>query len=212
MVFVDNSDPYAEDLETTLHESEAAILAENARNHDWDGAQNSSDRVASIHEEAQQGLEALSTAATQSRFSYPPLDADHQKRPHHQSSLPTDSVSPFDPHVEISPPVSGPSPRQTRSTLPSQASPPVSIASSNTNHHNNTINFLLNPSHSLSPPVDSNIQQSTPSTVGGRRSSSLTARTSAPRAPAEHRPNVQVETDYEIAFLLRHYTEGPGQW
>lgn len=212
MVFVDNSDPYAEDLEATLHESEATILAENAQNNDCDDAQNSNDRVPSIHEEAQRGLETLSTAATQGRFSYPRLDADHQKRPHHQSSLPTDSVSPFDPHVEISPPVSGPSPRETRSTLPSQASPPVSIASSNTNHHNNTINFLLNPSHSLSPPVDPNIQRATPATVRDRRSSSLTTRTRAPLAPAEHRPNVQVETDYEIAFLLRHYTEGPGQW
>lgn len=209
MIFVDNSDPYAEDLEATLQESEAAILAENAQNHAWDHSQNSGVRTASIDEEAQRGLEALSTAATHNRFSYPSLDAgrpNHER--HHPASVPADSVSSFDPSVELSPPVSsGHSPSQARSTLPPQASPSVSIASSSTNHHNNTINFLLNPSHSLSPSVDTNIQQ-----PAAPRSSSLAARSSAPRAPTESRPTIQAETDYEVAFLLRHYAEAPGQW
>lgn len=209
MIFVDNSDPYADDLEATLHESEAAMLAENAQDNIWDHSQHSDVRAASIGEEAQRGLEALSTAASHNSFSYPSLDAG---RSHHQrqnpASIPADSVSSFDHSVELSPPVSsGPSPSQARSTLPPQASPPVSIASSSTNHHNNTINFLLNPSHSLSPSVDANIQQ-----PAAPRRSSLTARSNAPRAQTESRPTVQAETDHEIAFLLRHYAEAPGQW
>lgn len=209
MIFVDNSDPYAEDLEATLNESEAAIIAENAQNHAWDDSQNSNVRAASISEEAQRGLEALSTAASHNRFSYPPLDAGrpHRQR-HHPACMAADSVSSFDHSAELSPPVSsGPSPSQARSTLPPQASPSVSIASSSTNHHNNTINFLLNPSHSLSPSVDTSVQQPPAPT-----SSSLAARPSAPRAPTESRPTVPAETDYEVAFLLRYYAEAPGQW
>lgn len=200
VVFVDNSDPYVDDLEA-LHESEAAVLAANAnsQNNDWNGAQSSGVRVASVDGETQ-GLEALSTAATHDRFSYPSLGVDN-----HQQPMSTDSVSPFNPNVEISPSgSSGPSPR---STLLPQASPPVSISSSNTAHNNNNINFLLNPSNSLSPPVDPNLQQST-----GRRSSSLTARPGVSRNPPESRPNVQAETDFEVAYLLRHYAEAPGLW
>lgn len=203
VVFVDNSDPYVDDLEA-LHESEAAVLAANAnsQNHDWNDAQSSGVRVASVDGETQ-GLEALSTAATHDRFSYSSLGVDNHSN-HHQQPMSTESVSPFNPNVEISPSVSsGPSPR---STLLPQASP-VSISSSNTAHNNNKINFLLNPSNSLSPPVDPNLQQST-----GRRSSSLTARPGVSRSPTESRPNVQAETDFEVAYLLRHYAEAPGLW
>lgn len=203
VVFVDNSDPYVDDLEA-LHESEAAVLAANAnsQNNDWNGAQSSGVRVASVDGETQ-GLETLSTAATHDRFSYSSLGVGNHQ--HHQQPVSTDSVSPFNPNVEISPSVSpGPSPR---SKLLPQASPPVSISSSNTAHNNNNINFLLNPSNSLSPPVDPNLQQST-----GRRSSSLTARPGVSRSPTESRPNVQAETDFEIAYLLRHYAEAPGLW
>lgn len=203
VVFVDNSDPYVDDLEA-LHESEAAVLAANAnsQNPDWNEAHGSRVRVASVDGETQ-GLEALSTAATHDHFSYSSLGVDH----HQQQPMSTDSVSPFNPNVEISPSVSsGISPSQARGTLPPQASPPVSI-SSNTTHNNNNINFLLNPSNSLSPPVDPNLQQST-----GRRSSSLTARPGVSRSPTESRPNVQAETDFEVAYLLRHYAEAPGLW
>ena len=204
VVFVDNSDPYVDDLEA-LHESEAAVLAANANSqaHDWNGAQSRGVRVASVDGETQ-GLEALSTAATHDRFSYPSLGVDSHQ--HHQQPMSTNSVSPFNPNVEISPTVSsGPSPR---STLLSQASPPVSISSSNTAHNNNNINFLLNPSNSLSPPVDPNLQQQST----GRRSSSLTARPGVSRNLTESRPNVQAETDFEVAYLLRHYAEAPGLW
>lgn len=202
VIFVDNSDPYAEDLDAMLHESEAAVLAANSQNHNWNSGQHNGMRVGSVDGEAQQGLEALSTAATHDRYSHPALGVEH-----HQQSIPADSVSPFNPSIDVPSSVSsGPSPSQTRSTLPPQASPPVSISSSSSIHNTNTINFLLNPSHSISPPVDPGIQSP------GRRSSSLTARRNVSRTPKESRSNVQAETDFEVTFLLRHYTEWPGRW
>lgn len=194
VVFVDNSDPYADDLEATLHESEAAILAANAQSQNWSVVSNSDIRV----DGEVQGLEALSTAAAHDRFSFP--SSDHT----HQQSLSTDSVSPFNP---ISPGSSGPSSGQARSSIPPHASPPVSITSNPNPNNNNNINFLLNPSHSLSPPVDPNIQQ-----AARHRSSSMSARSDASRPATEAKSGVQAESDHEVAFLLRHYAEAPGLW
>lgn len=185
VVFVDNSDPYNDDLEATLHESEAAILAANAQSQNWNG--NSDIRDGKV-----QGLEALSTAAAHDRFSFPLSDQTHP------------SMSDSSPFTAISPPISsGPSPGRTRS-IPPHASPPVSISSNPTSNHNNNIDFLLNPSHSLSPPIDPSIQQPA-------RSSSISARSDASRPPAESN-GVHAESDHEVAFLLRHYAEAPGLW
>lgn len=187
VVFVDNSDPYNDDLEATLQESEAAILAANAQSQNWIG--NSDIRDGEV-----QGLEALSTAADHDRFSFPSLS--DQTHP---------SMSDSSPFTAISPPTSsGPSPGRTRS-IPPHASPPVSISSNPTSNHNNNINFLLNPSHSLSPPIDPSIQQPA-------RSSSISARSDASRPPAESITGVAAESDHEVAFLLRHYAEAPGLW
>src|SRR5699024_1449397 len=121
VVFVDNSDPYNDDLEATLHESEAAILAANAQSQNWNGS--------GIRDGEVQGLEALSKAAAHDRFSFPLSDQTHP------------SVSDSSPFTAISPPISsGPSPGRTRS-IPPHASPSISISSNPTSNHNNNINF-----------------------------------------------------------------------
>ncbi|PWY90738.1 Zn(II)2Cys6 transcription factor [Aspergillus heteromorphus CBS 117.55] len=192
VIFVDNSDPYAEDLEAALGESEAAILAANSQTRAW-----SAHRTLSADGETH-GLEALSTVAAHDRLSYPSVSIDHP------SISPTDNSAPFS---NVPPPLSsGSSPTQIRGTIAPLVSPPLSITS--TNNHNNNINFLLNPSQSRSPPVDPHIQH-----APQRRSSSLTSRTAAPRTTSsDAKPDVSPETDREVAYLLRHFSEVPGLW
>ena len=128
------------------------------------------------------GMETLSAVASHDRFPYSPLDPP---------SVP-DSVS-------------YPSPSRSRgSAMPPPTSPSISLSASS---NNTNINFLLNPSHSLSPSVDS-----TSLHPGDHRSTSLPSRPAAARTPVEHRIDPNVETDFEVAFLLRHYSEGPGLW
>ncbi|KAI9372931.1 hypothetical protein BJX61DRAFT_505132 [Aspergillus egyptiacus] len=179
VIFVDNSDPYAEDLEAALSETEAAILAANSQSVGWEGPPIPQAGRADVH-----GLEALSTIATHDRLSYPPLAVDQQ------SASTAESVT--TPFSNIPTPVSGPHhPNQIPRSIPAQISPSISIHSDNGNNTN--INFLLNPSHPISPSVDPILHHSPDS-----RASSLG------EAP--------VETDYEVAFLLRHFSEVPGPW
>ncbi|KAF9894963.1 hypothetical protein FE257_004586 [Aspergillus nanangensis] len=193
-IFVDNSDPYAEDLEAALGESEAALLAASASSHahEWNVPRSSS------VETKTNGLEALSTAAAHDRLSYPSLSLDQPPLSAPDStatftSIPTASVS------------SGPSPNPPRNALPSQPSPSISVTSSN---NNNNINFLLNPSQSHSPPVDPTIQHAT----DRRGSSMMSMSTPSHRALTEPKPDMPVETDHEVMFLLRHFSQAPGLW
>lgn len=184
MVFVDNSDPYAEELEATLGESEGSVSARSQSN-GW-----AQMRTPSTGEESH-GLEALSVAATNARFPFPHLGHEHHSM---SNDVPFNLV---DIPASVS---SGPSPSQA-SAIPS-ASPPISVSSNNTN-----INFLLNPSNSsISPPIDPSIQS-----TAERRSSSFTTHRSS-LGSAEQKPDVEVETAHEGAFLLRHFSEAPGLW
>ncbi|PTU17822.1 hypothetical protein P175DRAFT_0512028 [Aspergillus ochraceoroseus IBT 24754] len=184
VIFVDNSDPYAEDLEAALGESEAAILAANSQNSAWDAGRTSSAQR-DLH-----GLEALSAVATHDPLSYPALAADQQ------SISTPDSINSFN---NIPTGVPAPPPNQLSRAISSQSSPSISIPSDNGN--NTTINFLLNPSQSLSPPID----PTTRHTPEGRGSALM-------RRPAEHKLDRAAETDREISFLLRHFSEVPGLW
>ncbi|GMF70022.1 unnamed protein product [Aspergillus oryzae] len=192
VIFVDNSDPYVEDLEAALGESEAAILAANAQSRDWNAQQ-----TISLDGETQ-GLKALSAAAIHDQLPYTSLNMDQQPLPTPDSGVAFNAV----PATTVT---TGPSPNPTCNPIPGQPSPPVSISPSNST--NNNINFLLNPSQSLSPQTDPSLQNAT-----ARRSSSLTARSVASRGagPAESKPDVPAETDREIMFLLRHFSESPG--
>ncbi|KAI2975272.1 transcriptional regulator family: Fungal Specific TF [Aspergillus niger] len=191
VIFVDNSDPYAEDLEAALGESEAAILAANSHARAW-SAQRTSSADGETH-----GLETLSTVATTDRLSYPPLSIDQQSIPSTDHSIPYNNVPST---------ASSDTPSQMRGVIAPQISPSLSMSSNNTN--NNNINFLLNPSQSRSPPVDPSLQY-----APERRSSSLTARPPVPRATsADSKSEAPAETDHEVAYLLRHFSEAPGLW
>lgn len=170
VIFVDNSDPYAEDLE--IAESSAVALAQ-ARNSRWGSGSRTSDTES-------HGLEALSAVASHDRFPYSPMAHS------------------------VSDGVSYPSPNRSRSSaMPPPASPSISISAGS---NNTNINFLLNPSHPLSPPVD-------PSMTPDQKSASLPSRPATLSRPIiEQRMDGHAETDFEVAFLLRHYTEGPGLW
>jgi hypothetical protein len=196
VVFVDNSDPYAEDLGASLVASDPA-MAEPHGDDEWNltGYRTESMDV-ELH-----GLAALSAAATQNHqfsFHHPPLPVDH-------ADTPADNHDASFIHPEL-PASAGPihSPTDLRPTMPPPTSPAASITSSNTN-----INFLLNPSTSISPSIDPGLSPS----VGGRRESSYTSLTSrAAAAVVDLRSEEKVETDREIAFLLRHFAEVVGYW
>ncbi|KAE8147737.1 hypothetical protein BDV25DRAFT_142469 [Aspergillus avenaceus] len=193
VIFVDNSDPYVEDLEAALGESEAAILAANSQTRDWDA------RIASVDEE-KPSLKALSTAAVPDPLSFTGLKMDQQSIATPDSGIAFNSI----PATTMS---AGPSPIQARSTIPGQPSPSLSM--SPTANTNNNINFLLNPSQSLSPPMDPTVQPGP-----GRRTSSLASRSGTSRggSTSESKPEAPAETSYEISFLLRHFSESPGLW
>ncbi|KAL4876574.1 hypothetical protein BJY04DRAFT_140677 [Aspergillus karnatakaensis] len=185
VVFVDNSDPYAQDLETALSESEAAILAANSQSVGWDGGP----QLLQLERAEAHGLEALSAIAAHDRLSFPTLALDQQS-----VSTPDSVTTPFNNvPTTVAPHYANAIPRSI-----SQISPPVSIHSDSGNNTN--IHFLLNPSQSLSPPVDPSIKRSPDST-----GSSIAIH-------SENTLDGAVETDYEITFLLRHFSEVPGPW
>ncbi|KAL4927250.1 uncharacterized protein BDV17DRAFT_299196 [Aspergillus undulatus] len=190
VIFVDNSDPYAQDLESAFSESEAAIIAANSQNADWDAPQ-----VPPTEREETQGLEALSTLATHDRLPYSGMVVDPPSVPA------TDGVA--TPFSAIPTTVPGPphpnGPNQIPRPMPAQISPPVSIHSDNGSNTN--IHFLLNPSQSISPPIDPTIQR-TPDSSG----SPLAVRST------DNIAEELVETDYEMTFLLRHFSEVLGPW
>ncbi|KAJ5518726.1 hypothetical protein N7453_001148 [Penicillium expansum] len=180
VIFVDNSDPYADDLEASLVDPSIAAQTDSPSYRWGSGGSRTSDAET-------QGLEALSAVASHDRFHYSSLD--------HSVS---DSTS-----------YTSPNPR--RSTAIPPASPSMSLSSTN---NNTNINFLLNPSHSMSPSIDPSMHLSDRNTAlpsrpaASQRSLSHMSQMSL----INHTPDDNPETDFETAFLLRHYSEGPGLW
>lgn len=144
------------------------------------------------------GLEALSAAATRDAYTL-----QSQPSVAIEPSLRRNSVSFHHTEVPVTSVNSISTPNHVRNAIPAPASPSTSVSSSN-----NNINFLLNPSNSLSPPIDPNLHP-----TSDNRESPFTP-TSLPHAGhlVDLGPNVNVESDHEIAFLLRHFSEAPGQW
>lgn len=175
VIFVDNSDPYAEDLEASLAEPGKAALATSPSQRWGSSGSRTSDAET-------QRLDALSAVATHDRFPYSPMD--------HSLS---DSTS-------------YPSPNQRRSAIP-PTSPSMSLSSTS---NNTNINFLLNPSHSMSPPIDPSIQLSDRTTALPTRPA--VSKRSMSQMSISHMPDDNAETEFETAFFLRHYSEGPGLW
>lgn len=92
------------------------------------------------------------------------------------------------------------SPTPSISTMEPPISPPVSIS-------NHNINFILNHPAASSPPIDPNLQSPfTPSEEFTHRVSSTRHSQVCPHIETD------AEEAHEIAFLLRHFSEGPGYW
>ncbi|EEP77008.1 predicted protein [Uncinocarpus reesii 1704] len=179
-------DPYAEELEASLTLPETVHANQSAS---WDSGGIYPGRST---DPQTHGLEALSAAATTDKYAvqqHQPVPAMVTTAP---VSVPLAIHTPF-PQAETEHTLgSVPSPNQIRPSMAPPASPSLSIAS------NNNINFLLNPSTSVSPPIDPNLHSQ------HGRGSPFRTRTIIPQT----RP----ETDHEVAFLLRHFSESPGQW
>lgn len=184
---MDNFDPDLEELEASFltDAADSSFHVDKNWSHEYS--------LTSMDENAH-GLAALSTAATQNHYIY------------HETSTPsTRNNSTSLPTLPGAPPLNHtiPSPDRSRSTMPPPASPSTSITSSN-----NNINFLLNPPGSMSPSTEQTLP-----TPRGSKDSPFTPKTPTSRNTAiSLRSERRVETSHEIAFLLRHFAEGPGYW
>ena len=128
-------------------------------------------------------LEALSTAALYNTPENGGLKASSATRP--------DFRGPTQPRTP------------NRDVLGPPVSPPSSVAPLN-----NNLSFLLNPASHASPAIDPNLQG--PFTTTGQPFHNTLA--SSPSVFQQSQPGPAVETEHEIAFLLRYFSETPGQW
>lgn len=192
---MDNTNPHAEELET-------AILASDPSNHEAIANEWNHRNSMSTPNDTALGLNALSTAAAaqQSYFLQHSSVASPETPGLRHATTSSDLRIPSTPKTLHSPI------KAINALLP-PTSPPLSITSSSNN--NNNINFLLNPSNSGSPSVDSRLSTS----IGRRESSSYHSTTARHRSALSNaRLDAKVETDHEVAFLLRHFAENPGYW
>ncbi|KAL0264695.1 FACT complex subunit [Diplodia seriata] len=141
-------------------------------------------------------LHALSAVATGDHYAYlHPRVSRHDSTPSSDAPLrSSNGLSAMHPPTPLA-----------RQAVDSPISPPVSMTSS-TNHN---IDFLLNHPSAASPPLDPSLQspyaQSAREVLHARSASSHISMGSG---SFEN----NVENDHEIAYLLRYYSEGPGQW
>ena len=129
-------------------------------------------------------LEALSTAALYNT----PENSDSARVSSTTGQDFRSSTQPITPNRDVlGPPISPPS--------------PVTAA-------NNNLSFLLNPASHMSPAIDPRLQG--PFTPTRQALHNTVA--SSPSVAQPSRPELAVETEHEIAFLLRYFSETPGQW
>ena len=91
----------------------------------------------------------------------------------------------------------------SRDAMEPPVSPPPSLASSG-----NNLSFLLNPASHISPTIDPNLKGS----YSARGSSFSNRPASSPSVLQDSRSITAIETKHEVAFLLRYFSETPGQW
>lgn len=193
VTFVANFDPCAEPSSPELDDNTASTgqtASESSHDVIWGISENfqRSTGVMATH-----GLEALSAAA--SADSYP--QSRHSGSAQRDLNQPTVAWTASEIHRARRPPTS------RGSEMPTSTSPPASLLSSN-----NNLDFILNPSSTLSPPIDPDLQ---PHLDNISRSVS-TGAVGSRQLPTDFHFEASVETDHEIAFLLRHFAEAPGQW
>jgi len=182
VTFVNVTDPYAEDPLDPALTSPDASVAAPLQA-DW--APEATYRSGSNQFTAH-GLEALSAAASRDRASFP-----HSQPSHHDMATTAISYMTQNLHNAPSFPISTHRPTQL------SHSPTMSMSSIN------NINFLLNPQGSLSPPIDPCLRN--PPELRD-------ASNSAPAVRTDSRVEQPVESDQEVAYLLRHFAEAPGSW
>ena len=129
------------------------------------------------------GLEALSAAAL---YTPPQANMTSQSMPDHARDY-EDSYTPL--HTYNDPGPSSNSPTGPVST-------------------NNNLHFLLNPTSNMNSPIDpslmsADINQARPTPIG---------KSSAHNKTQEQGVDGKPESEHKVAFLLRHFSESPGQW
>ncbi|OJD24877.1 hypothetical protein ACJ73_03760 [Blastomyces percursus] len=203
VTFVDNSDPYAEGIDTLIT-SETTTSVPSPQVLDW--STNGDYRHLEMLDGQAHGLEALSAAATREACPLHETPSNSLLPSMNRDTTASDIYSrhpELHSLVELMPSSNNTGPAVSVSSL----SPATSICSPN-----NNINFLLNPS----APMPSHIDPSSPRSRLGQSESPFAA-----TRPSESRGSgvelrvdgkVEAESDYEIAFLLRHFSEAPGRW
>lgn len=187
MVFVDNSDPYANELGEHFNtDTPLDTHGEAAWSH-------GGGYLPSFTEAQTHGLDALSAAATAENHPIYQSVADHiAENSNSHTRLETTE------HPEAT--ISSSSPTIAR--IPTEASPgSLSLSLSSPN---NNVGFMLNvPSNGMPQPIDPGLH----SHENQRPTSSVSQ-----GLPQVTRVTSSVETEHEAAFFLRHFSEGPGRW
>ncbi|EFE36902.1 uncharacterized protein ARB_04429 [Trichophyton benhamiae CBS 112371] len=186
VVFVDNSDPYADELEEHFNtDTPLDTHGESAWSH-------GGGYLPPFTEAQTHGLDALSAAATAENHPIYQSVADHiAENSNSHTRLETTE------HPEAT--ISNSSPTIAR--IPTEASPgslSLSLLSPN-----NNVGFMLNaPSNGIPQPIDTGLH----SHENQRPTSSVSQ-----GLPQVMRVTSSVETEHEAAFFLRHFSEGPGR-
>ncbi|TKA80339.1 hypothetical protein B0A49_03652 [Cryomyces minteri] len=187
VTFVDNSDPYNQPPSPTLEAF--ATTMEQAGRHpqgypgaDWP----ISGPPSHAHNNSStHGLEALSAAASGDHYSYVPPQAHMMRQDIAYSPVEgTSSMPTTTPARSVTDPLS----------------PQASVAPS----HN--LRFILNPSSAASTPIDPSLRSPF------ERMSTYHQRSVSRGILIDPQLEEKALQEHEIAFLLRHFSEGPGQW
>ncbi|EEH16200.2 hypothetical protein PABG_06287 [Paracoccidioides brasiliensis Pb03] len=204
ITFIDNSEPFVEEYDHPIASTSDPVA--NPQPLTWDA--NDNYRHQSSLDVQTQGLEALSEAATGGPYHLRP----NSSPPVHPSTRRNDIVSNLanntaSSQAELPAPLA-----LTVSVNPTRPSMPApTFSSASISSPNNNINFILNPSTSTFSPIDPNLQSSP-------HHSKMALSASTPSGSKELNSGlgaevgVDVESDRKIAFLLRHFSEAPGQW
>ncbi|EGD99636.1 hypothetical protein TESG_06981 [Trichophyton tonsurans CBS 112818] len=181
VVFVDNSDPYADELE------------EQFNTHGEPAWSHGGGYLPPFTEAQTHGLDALSAAATAENHPIYQSVADHIAE-NSNSHTRTETTE----HPEAT--VSSSSPTIAR--VPAEVSPgSLSLPLSSPN---NNVGFMLNVSSNGMPqPIDPGLHSPEDQRTASSLSQGLTQVT---------RVTSSAETEHEVAFFLRHFSEGPGRW
>ncbi|EFR03148.1 hypothetical protein MGYG_06143 [Nannizzia gypsea CBS 118893] len=188
VVFVDNSDPYADDLDEQFN-TDTPLDTHGASTWSHDGGYS----LPSSTDAQTHGLDALSAAATAENHPIYQSVMDHIA----ENTSSTVRIGNAE-NQEAT--ISSSSPTAARISIAfSPGSPALPLSSPNVN-----INYVLNSlSNGMPQPIDPSLHSPENQRSGSLVSQGLTQEVVVASA---------VEAEHEIAFFLRRFSEGPGQW